>query len=80
MKSIRKLRRLILMLPKEMNHWHWIWRVWAKVKYGSMDRVLEDTGLLLLLVIAMTVTMLAHLDLQSANLVVANQLRDGNNY
>jgi len=34
------------MLLKEMNHWHWIWRVWEKVKYGSMDRVLDNTGLL----------------------------------
>ncbi|KHN21853.1 Beta-galactosidase 3, partial [Glycine soja] len=45
-KSIRKLHKLILMLLKEMNHWHWIWRVWEKVKYGSMDRVLDNTGLL----------------------------------
>ncbi|TKY55863.1 Beta-galactosidase 3 [Spatholobus suberectus] len=40
-------------------------------------KVLEDTGLLLLLVIAMTVTMLVHLDRQSAKLVVANQPSDG---
>jgi len=65
------------MLPKETNHWHWTWREWVKVRYGLMARVLEDTGLLLLLEIAMTVIMLVHLDLQSANLVVANQPSDG---
>lgn len=65
---------------KEMNRWHLIWRVWVKVKYGLMGRVLEDTGLLLLLVIAMTAATVGHLDLQSASLVVANQLSDGNYY
>ena len=64
---------------KETNHWHWIWRGWEKVKYGLMDRVLEDTGLHMLMVIAMAVTMLGHLDLQSASLVVVNQPRDGKN-
>lgn len=41
---------------------------------------MEDTGLHLLMVIAMTVTMLDHLDLKSASLVVANQPNDGKYY
>ncbi|KAJ1377176.1 P-loop containing nucleoside triphosphate hydrolase [Sesbania bispinosa] len=43
-------------------------------------RLLEDTRLLLLLVIAMAATMPVHLDHQSASLVVANQPRDGTMY
>lgn len=77
---ICELCRLLLMLRKETNHWHWTWREWVKVRYGLMARVLEDTGLPLLLVIVMSVTMLVHLDLQSANLVVANQPSDGEYY
>lgn len=76
-KLIGKLCRLTSMLLKETSLWHWTWRVWVKVKYGLMGRVLEDTGLPQLLVIAMTAAMLAHSDLQSASLVVANQLSDG---
>ena len=72
-----ELCRLILMLLKETNHWHLIWRAWVKVRYGLTERVLEDTGLLLLLVIAMSATTQDHLDLQSANRVVASQPSDG---
>lgn len=63
---------------KEMSHWPWTWRVWGKVKYGSMGRVLEDTGQHMLLVIATGAVMLEHLDLQSVSLAVANPPNDGN--
>lgn len=72
------------MNQKETSHWLWIWREWEKAKYGLMDRVLGDTGLHLLMVIAMGAVMLEGLGLQSVNRVVANphndskQLYDGN--
>ncbi|KAK9287542.1 hypothetical protein L1049_015963 [Liquidambar formosana] len=52
----------------------------GRVKYGSMGRVLGDIGLLMLMVIAMGAVILAHFDLQSANLVVVNQLNDGKKF
>lgn len=42
-----------------------------------MDRALEDTGPLMPLVTAVLVLMQLHTDKESANLVVASQLKDG---
>lgn len=42
-----------------------------------MGRALEDIGLYMLMVIAISVPIPEHFDLQSVNLVVGNQLKDG---
>lgn len=71
--------RLILMHLGEVNHWLWIWEVWARVKYGLMGRALEDIGLLLQAETAIIVIMLGHTEHQSVKLVVANQPSAGKN-
>ena len=45
-----------------------------------MGRALEDIGLSMLMVIAVSVVIRAHSGLQSANLVVVSQLKDGKNF
>jgi hypothetical protein len=66
---------------KEMSLWLWIWEVWRRVKYGSMGKALEDTGLLMLTVIAVHAVILVPSGLRiSANLVVAIQLNNGTNF
>ena len=44
-----------------------------------MGRALEDIGSSMLMVIAVSVVIQAHSGLQSANLVVVSQLKDGKN-
>lgn len=61
---------------KEMSHWLWIWREWEKARYGLMGRVLGDTGLHLLMVIAVGAVMLEGSDLLSVKQVVANPHND----
>lgn len=70
--------RLTLMHLMEMNHWPWTWAVWAKVKFGSMAKALEDTGLHTLLEIVTNAAMLELSALQSVKLAVASHLSDGN--
>lgn len=64
----------------EMNHWLWIWEVWARVKCGLTGRALEDIGLLLQMEIAIIVVMLGHTERQNVKLVVANLPSAGENY
>ena len=61
---------------KEMSHELWIWREWEKARYGLTGRVLEDTGLHLLMVIATGAVMLEVSNLQSVKQVVANPHND----
>lgn len=65
------------MHQKGMSHWLWTWRAWGKDKYGLMGRVLGDTGLLSLMVIATNAIMLEALNPQSVNSVADNPLNDG---
>lgn len=66
---------------KAMSLWLWTWEVWGRVKYGSMGKALEDTGLLMLTVIAVHAVILVLSGLRiSANLVVTIQLNNGTNF
>lgn len=69
--------RLTLMNLKVMNHWLWICEVWERGRYGSMDRVSGDIGWLLQMGTAIRAVIPGLFGLQSANLVVVNQHKDG---
>ena len=60
-----------------MSHLLWTWKEWGKDKYGLMARVLGDTGLLMLMVIARDAVMLEALNLPNVSLVVDNPPNDG---
>lgn len=68
------------MHQKEMTPWLWTWGVWGRVKYGSMGRALEDTGLLMLPATAANALILVHSGLRIANLVASIQLNNGANF
>lgn len=63
-----------------MTPWLWTWGVWGRVKYGSMGRALEDTGLLMLQATAANALILVHSGQRSANLVASIQLNNGTNF
>ena len=66
------------MLQEEMNHLHWIWAVWERVRFGSMGRALEDTGQPLhQMATAMVATTKGHIVPSNARLAVASQHSDG---
>ena len=61
----------------EMSHWLWTWGVWGKAKCGLMDRVLEDIGLHMPMVIVTVAVIRGRFGLQNVSLAVVSQRNDG---
>lgn len=62
----------------ETSLWLWTCTVWERVKCGLMGRVLEGIGQHMPMVTAMSAVIPEHSGPQNVNLVVVNQLSDGN--
>lgn len=67
------------MHQKEMNLWLSTWEVWGKVKFGSMGRALEGTGVYAPMEIAMDAVIPARFGPSNANSDVDTPLNNGKN-